>query len=222
MRAVYPGTFDPVHNGHVDLIDRAARRFGSVDVTVFRNPGKVPLFSLEERLEMLRESVGQIPNVTVSSFDGLAAVYAEACQADFLVRGLRPVLDFDYEFQMGLMNRRIASEVETVFLLTSAQYSFVSSSLIKELAMFGGDVTGLVPVHVAERLRAAFHGDGNAARAGTVGRRAKGRDPRPDPPSPRRTRPSVAGPDPDSLAHPAHPAHGGGSPLEDGTRTGRA
>lgn len=184
MRAVYPGTFDPVHNGHVDLIERAALRFGSVDVTVFRNPGKVPLFTLDERLEMLRAAVGQIPNVTVSSFDGLAAVYAQRCQADFLVRGLRPVLDFDYEFQMGLMNRRIAADVETVFLLTSAQYSFVSSSLIKELAMFGGDVAGLVPVHVADRLRAAFQKDGGRPAPGTVGRRAKGRDPRPEVPAP--------------------------------------
>lgn len=169
MRAVYPGTFDPVHNGHVDLIERAATRFGSVDVTVFQNPAKVALFTLEERLEMLRESVGPFPNVTVSAFDGLAAVYAQVHAADFLVRGLRPVLDFDYEFQMGLMNRRIAPDVETVFLLTSAQYSFVSSSLIKELAMFGGDVTGLVPVHVADRLHRALGPDsvqGRAARAG--------------------------------------------------------
>lgn len=162
MRAVYPGTFDPVHNGHVDLIERAVTRFGSVDVTVFQNPGKVPLFSLKERLDMLRKAVGHLPGVTVSAFDGLAAVYAQVHEADFLVRGLRPVLDFDYEFQMGLMNRRIAPDVETVFLLTSAQYSFVSSSLIKELAMFGGDVTGLVPAQVAERLKAVF-----GARGGT-------------------------------------------------------
>jgi len=156
MRAVYPGTFDPVHNGHVDLIERAVERFGSVDVTVFRNPGKVPLFSLEERLDMLRHAVGHLPKVTVSWFDGLAAVYAQVREADFLLRGLRPVLDFDYEFQMGLMNRRIAPQVETVFLLTSAQYSFVSSSLIKELAMFGADLTGLVPPYVAEKLRTAL------------------------------------------------------------------
>jgi pantetheine-phosphate adenylyltransferase len=156
MRAVYPGTFDPVHNGHIDLIQRASRKFDGIDVTVFRNPVKVPLFSLEDRLQMLRETVGNIPGVRVSSFDGLAAVYARSTGAQVLLRGLRPVLDFDYEFQMGLMNREIAPEVETMFMLTSARYSFLSSSLIKELAMHGHSLEGLVPPSVAHRLYAAY------------------------------------------------------------------
>jgi pantetheine-phosphate adenylyltransferase len=156
MRVVYPGTFDPVHLGHVDLIERASRRFESVDVTVFSNPAKVPTFPPEERVEMLRAAVGHLANVTVSSFDGLAAVYARERGADALLRGLRPVLDFDYEFQMGMMNRKIAPEVDTIFLLTSPQFSFLSSSLIKELAMFGGNLEGLVSDDVARRLRRAL------------------------------------------------------------------
>jgi pantetheine-phosphate adenylyltransferase len=158
VRVVYPGTFDPVHRGHVDVIERASRRFETVEVTVFRNPAKQPTFTVEERLDMLRHAVAALPNVTVSSFSGLAAAYAKARGADGLLRGLRPVLDFDYEFQMGLMNQTIAPEVETIFLLTSARYSFLSSSLIKELAMFGGSLEGLVPDEVAVRLRLALGG----------------------------------------------------------------
>lgn len=162
MRVIYPGTFDPVHYGHVDVIERAARRFESVEVTVFRNPAKEPTFSVEERLDMLRHAVGRLSNVSVSSFTGLAAAYAKERGADGLLRGLRPVLDFDYEFQMGLMNQTIAPDVETIFLLTSARYSFLSSSLIKELAMFGGSLEGLVPDEVARRLRTALGGQAPA------------------------------------------------------------
>jgi pantetheine-phosphate adenylyltransferase len=170
MRVVYPGTFDPVHYGHVDLIERASRRFEAVDVTVFRNPAKVPTFSTEERVEMLRAAVGHLANVTVSSFDGLAAAYARERGADALLRGLRPVLDFDFEFQMGMMNRKIAPEVDTIFLLTSPQHSFLSSTLIKEVAMFGGNLDGLVPEGVAERLRRAL-GAAGADRGSRPGRR---------------------------------------------------
>jgi len=156
MRVIYPGTFDPVHLGHVDLIERASVRFEQVEVTVFRNPAKKPTFDVAERVEMVRGAVGHLANVTVSSFGGLAVEYARERGADGLLRGLRPVLDFDYEFQMGLMNRKIAPDIETVFLLTSVQHSFLSSTLIKELAMFGGSLDGLVSAAVATRLREAL------------------------------------------------------------------
>jgi pantetheine-phosphate adenylyltransferase len=154
MHAVYPGTFDPPHLGHLDVISRAVRQFTPLTVTVFRNPNKTPLFTADERVEMLRQSVAHIPGVEVCAFDGLAVAFARTLGAKILVRGLRPVLDFDYEFQMALMNRRLAPDVETVFLLTAPEHSYIGSSLIKEVWAFGGDYRDLVPPAVAARLAA--------------------------------------------------------------------
>jgi pantetheine-phosphate adenylyltransferase len=154
VRAIYPGTFDPLHLGHLDVIERCARLFDSVEVTVLRNPAKTPLFSAEERVGLIRAAVAPFRNVVVSLFDGLTVDYARHIGAQVIVRGLRAVFDFDYELQMALMNRHLAPEIETVMLLTAAPYSHLSSSLVKEIAFFGGPLTGLVPAPVAEALRA--------------------------------------------------------------------
>lgn len=154
--ALYPGTFDPVTNGHLDVIERAAPLFGRLVVTVFRNSGKRPLFSAVERVDMLREVTAHLENVEVDSFEGLTVDYARRRGARVLVRGLRAVLEFDYEFQMALMNKTLAENLETVFILTSSQYSYLSSTIIKELASYGAPLTGLVPPPVEERLRQKF------------------------------------------------------------------
>ncbi|MDA8146158.1 MAG: pantetheine-phosphate adenylyltransferase [Thermaerobacter sp.] len=154
--ALYPGTFDPVTNGHLDVIERAAPLFGRLVVTVFRNSGKRPLFSAVERVDMLREVTAHLENVEVDSFEGLTVDYARRRGARVLVRGLRAVLEFDYEFQMALMNKTLAENLETVFILTSSQYSYLSSTIIKELASYGAPLTGLVPPSVEERLRQKF------------------------------------------------------------------
>lgn len=153
MKALYPGTFDPIHLGHVDIIERSAKLFESVEVTVLRNPAKKPLFSVEERVELIRLSVAHLPNVHVSAFDGLTVEYAKKIGARVIVRGLRAVLDFDYELQMALMNRQLAPEIETVMLLTASSFSHLSSSLVKEIAFFGSSVDGLVPAVVATALQ---------------------------------------------------------------------
>ncbi|MDA8066569.1 MAG: pantetheine-phosphate adenylyltransferase [Thermaerobacter sp.] len=154
--ALYPGTFDPVTNGHLDVIERVAPLFGRLVVTVFRNSGKRPLFSAVERVDMLREVTAHLENVEVDSFEGLTVDYARRRGARVLVRGLRAVLEFDYEFQMALMNKTLAENLETVFILTSSQYSYLSSTIIKELASYGAPLTGLVPPSVEERLRQKF------------------------------------------------------------------
>ena len=153
MRAVYPGSFDPVTAGHLDIIERAARIFDHLVVTVFNNPGKEPLFSVEERVAMLREVTSHIPNVEVDSSRGLLIPYVRKVGARVIVKGLRAMSDFDYEFRMALMNKKLDPGVETVFILTSSQYAYLSSSLIKEVASLGGCVTGLVPPAVERRLR---------------------------------------------------------------------
>ena len=153
MRAVYPGSFDPVTAGHLDIIERAARIFDHLVVTVFNNPGKEPLFSVEERVAMLREVTSHIPNVEVDSSRGLLIPYVRKVGARVIVKGLRAMSDFDYEFRMALMNKKLDPDVETVFILTSSQYAYLSSSLIKEVASLGGCVTGLVPPAVERRLR---------------------------------------------------------------------
>jgi len=152
-RALAPGSFDPVTNGHLDIIVRAAGMFDSVLVAVARNYSKTPLFTLEERLEMLKEVCAPYPNVTVDAFEGLLVNYALANGATVIVRGLRAVSDFEYELQMALMNRRLVSTVETVFLMTGAEYSYLSSNIVKEIARLGGSVEGLVPNSVEKRLR---------------------------------------------------------------------
>ncbi len=152
-RALVPGSFDPVTNGHLDIIERAAAMFEGVIVAVARNPAKTPLFSVEERLEMLWEVCAPLPNVRVDAFEGLLIQYALEQDATVIVKGLRAVSDFEYELQMALMNRRLSSAVETVFMMTGAEYSYLSSSIVKEIARLGGSVKGLVPDSVGQRLR---------------------------------------------------------------------
>lgn len=151
--AIYPGSFDPIHNGHSDLIERCAPMFDTLFVSVLLNESKKPLFSVDERVEMLRELVEPIGNCRVESFSGLLVDYAHQVGAGTIVRGLRAVSDFDYELQMVLMNRRLRPEVETIFLAPRDDTIFLSSSLLKEVCSLGGNVSGLVPDRILERLR---------------------------------------------------------------------
>ena len=153
--ALCPGTFDPATNGHLDIIERAGRVFDRVVVAVLENPSKRPLFAVEERVAMLKEAVHDLPTVEIGSFSGLLVDYARQRGIRVIVKGLRAVTDFDYELQMAQMNNQM-SGVETFFVSTSPQWSYLSSSLIKEIARFGGDVSVLVPPHVAERLAERF------------------------------------------------------------------
>ncbi len=151
--AVYPGTFDPVTNGHLDLIGRGLRLFDKIIVAIGTNPLKAPLFTLEERMEMIREVIGETEQVEVTGFDGLLVDFARKCGACAILRGLRAVSDFDYELQRALMNRRLDRDIETVFLMTGFRWIYISSTIVKEAAQFGGSVKGLVPPTVEERLR---------------------------------------------------------------------
>ncbi|MFC1511054.1 pantetheine-phosphate adenylyltransferase [Candidatus Margulisiibacteriota bacterium] len=151
--AIYPGSFDPITNGHVDIIRRAAEIFGKVIVAVIRNPEKKASFSLEQRVEMLKKSLAGLDNVAVDSFDGLLVDYAKQKNANIIVRGLRAVSDFDYEFQMALTNRKMAPGIETLFFMTDYKYSYLSSSFVKQIAKLGGDIGELVPRAVAENLK---------------------------------------------------------------------
>ena len=153
VKAIYPGTFDPPTNGHVDLIQRGAKLFAHLTVAVLNNPGKDPVFTVAERVEMLEEAIDALDNVTVATFDGLTVEFARHEGASAILRGIRAISDYEYEFQMALMNRRLAPEIETVFLQPAGRYSFVSSRMLKEVFSFGGDVTGLVPPNVVKRLR---------------------------------------------------------------------
>jgi pantetheine-phosphate adenylyltransferase len=152
-KAIYPGTFDPVTNGHVDLIQRGAKLFDHLVVAILRNSAKDPLFTVEERVEMLKEVTADIDNVSVATFDGLMVEFARLQGASAVLRGIRAISDYEYEFQMALMNRRLAPDIETVFLQPAGRYSFVSSRLLKEVFSLGGDVTGLIPPNVLKRLR---------------------------------------------------------------------
>jgi len=152
VTAIYPGSFDPITNGHLDLIQRGSRLFGRLIVSILRNETKEPLFSVEERMEMLREVVHVYPNVEVDSFDGLLVDYADAHQATVLLRGIRAISDYEYELQMALMNRRLKPGIETLFMMSNEAYSFISSRLVKEVFSLGGNISGLVPPSVEERL----------------------------------------------------------------------
>ena len=149
MKAIYPGSFDPITLGHLDIIERGCRLFEQVIVAVLRNPNKTPLFSVQERLAQIRQSTQHLPNVEVDSFEGLTVNYAQMREAQVLLRGLRALSDFEVELQMAHTNNTLACEIETVFLATSNEYSFLSSSQVKEIARFGGCVDHLVPSHVA-------------------------------------------------------------------------
>ena len=152
-RAVYPGMFDPVHNGHVDVIERSLRIFDEVIVAVVANPSKTPLFSVAERLEMIDEATPELrSNFRIVAFDGLLIDLVEREKADCIVRGIRAVSDFEYEFQMALMNRKLRPNVETIFLMPHEKYTYISSRLIKEVASFGESVAGMVPPLVEKRL----------------------------------------------------------------------
>jgi pantetheine-phosphate adenylyltransferase len=153
VKAIYPGSFDPVTNGHLDLIARGAKIFDHLVVAVLRNSSKNALFTVEERVEMLTEGVAGFGNVSVAAFDGLLVDFAGEQQAHAVMRGIRAISDYEYEFQMALMNRRLAPELETIFLMPDGKYSFLSSRLVKEVFQLGGSVEGLVPPFVIERLK---------------------------------------------------------------------
>ncbi len=156
MRAIYPGSFDPVTLGHLDIIERASLLFDNVIVAVSRNPMKNPLFSVSERVEMLREVLALYPNVEVDSFEGLTVDYALQKKAKHIVRGLRVISDFENEFRMALTNKKLTGIVETIFLMTKAEYSCISSSTVKELASFGGQLNCFVPPLVEDRLKEKY------------------------------------------------------------------
>jgi pantetheine-phosphate adenylyltransferase len=154
--AVYPGSFDPITNGHLDILHRGLRLFDKIIIAVARNAEKRPLFTVEERLEMIREVVQGLENVIVDSFDGLLVDYVRSVAAMFIIRGLRAMSDFEYEFQMASVNRTLNGQVDTIFMMTSKDYFFVSSRTIKEVAELGGCVEKFVPPSVERRLREKF------------------------------------------------------------------
>jgi pantetheine-phosphate adenylyltransferase len=155
-RAIYPGSFDPVTNGHLDVVERAGKLFDEVIVAVAHNDEKQPLFSLEERLDLLQQTVGKIDKVKIAQFDGLLVQFAVEQKASAVIRGLRAVSDFEFEFQMALMNRKLKDSVETIFLMPKEEYTYLSSRLVKEIARLGGDVSQFVPGVVAGALGKKF------------------------------------------------------------------
>lgn len=151
-RGVYPGSFDPITFGHLDIIERSARMVDELVIAVLRNSAKNSLFSLEERVNMIRELTKDLPNVRVESFDGLLVDYMSQIDADIIIRGLRAVTDFEYELQIAQMNHVLKENVETIFLITSLKYSYLSSSLVKEIASYGGDISKFVPAQLMDRI----------------------------------------------------------------------
>jgi pantetheine-phosphate adenylyltransferase len=154
--AVYPGSFDPLTNGHLDVIERASRQFDKLIVSVARNPSKNPLFSEEERVDIIKHATKDIPNVEVGYFDGLLTDSVESIGANTIIKGLRAMADFEYEFQMALMNRHLNPHIETMFLMTHSKYAYLSSSMVKEVFMLGGDISELVIPYVKNKLKEKF------------------------------------------------------------------
>jgi pantetheine-phosphate adenylyltransferase len=157
--AIYPGSFDPVTNGHVDIVHRGVALFDQVIVTILHNPKKKSLFTLDERMEMLQESLKDISGVSFDTFGGLLVDFAKQCGAQAILRGMRAVSDFEYEFQLALMNRKLQRDVQTVFMMTGLRWIFTSSSIIKEAAQFGGDISDMVPPIVNQKLKEKFEKD---------------------------------------------------------------
>ncbi len=153
---IYPGTFDPITYGHLDVLRRAARLFDRVTVAVAVNPGKGPVFSVDERMAMIRPNLSDLPNVGVTSFGGLLMEFAREQKADAIIRGLRALSDFEFEFNMALMNRHLEPAIETLFVMPNEQFSYCSSTLVKQVARYGGDVAHFVPANVADALQHAF------------------------------------------------------------------
>jgi pantetheine-phosphate adenylyltransferase len=154
--AIYPGSFDPVTNGHLDILERGLKLFDKIILAILTNPKKNFLFTLEERIAMLEESLKEFPNVEIDTFDGLTVDFAAQCKAQGILRGLRAMSDFEYEFQMALMNRRLNREIQTVFLMTGLRWIYTSSSIIKEAAQFGGNIEGMVPPLVEEKIKKKY------------------------------------------------------------------
>ena len=154
--AVYPGTFDPVTNGHIDIIKRSLKIFDHVIIAAALNPKKAPIFKVSERIEMIKEATQDLSRIEVEPFEGLLVDYVKKKKATAIIRGLRAVSDFEYELQMALMNRKLDQEIETVFLMPSEEYSYLTSTLIKEVATYGGETKGLVPPCVAKMLKNKF------------------------------------------------------------------
>jgi pantetheine-phosphate adenylyltransferase len=150
--AIYPGSFDPLTNGHLDVLQRATKLFGRVVVAIAKNESKSPLFTITERLALVRQAIVQLPNAEADSFDGLLVEYAANQKAQAIVRGLRAVSDFEFEFQLALMNRNLNEKIETIFMMPKDSYTFISSRIVKEIARLGGDVSPFVPAHVREAL----------------------------------------------------------------------
>lgn len=163
MRTViYPGSFDPLTNGHLDVVQRATKLFDRVIVAVARSEAKHPLFSLEERLQMVARAIKHLPHVEADSFDGLLIEYVERCSAQAVIRGLRAVSDFEFEFQLALMNRKLNERIETIFMMPKDTYTFLSSRIVKEIARLGGDVEAFVPAHVRVALAKKFPAAGKS------------------------------------------------------------
>ena len=154
--AIYPGTFDPITNGHLSIVKRALKIFDKLIIAILINPNKVSLFSREERIEMIQEAVAGQPNVEVESFDGMLVDYAVKRKAKVILRGLRALSDFEYEFQMALMNRKLNRDVQSIFLMTDYKWFYISSTIIKEAASLGGDISGLVPHNVSRMLKEKY------------------------------------------------------------------